>query len=217
MTTLNYSPVVAFKLEGQDDLLTGYAAPAGESPCLLKLVGGDTPIFFARASGYSATAAADGFRSGWCGFEIRGAAQAFVVSDTVRLVCGVSGEVLAEIADPPRATPAPQAEAWSVMELLSEVRRPDASPSIEEVTAFALNHYRRHGARQFIEATYETLLGRWPDAAAPQMNDRLPDDERRVAAYLEVVVKSEEYQRRWNAQYPGALHSFFRYDRTGML
>ena len=60
----NYSPVAAFKLEDQKDVLTGYAAPGGESPCLLKLVGGDTPIFFARASGYSASAAADGFRSG---------------------------------------------------------------------------------------------------------------------------------------------------------
>lgn len=215
--TRNYSPVVAFKLEGQDDVLTGYAAPGGESPCLLKLVGGDTPISFTRASGYSAAAAAAGFRSGWCGFEVHGVAQAFVVSDTVRLICGVSGEVLAEIAEPPRTTPAPQAEAWSVTDLLAEIRRPDASPSLDELTPFALNHYRRHGARQFVEATYETLLGRWPDANAPQVNERLTDDEKKVVAYLRSVMKSEEYQGRWANQFPGAFHPSFRYDRTGLI
>ncbi len=217
MTTLNYSPVVAFKLEGQDDILTGYAAPAGESPCLLKLVGGDTPIFFARASGYSATAAADGFRSGWCGFEIRGAAQAFVVSDTVRLVCGVSGEVLAEIAEPLRAIPAPQLDILSVTDLLDELRRPDSSPSLEGLMPFALNHLHRHGSRQFVEATYETLFGRWPDANAAQPNERLADDEKRVATYLRLLMKSEEYTRRWGVQIPGPFHPSFRYDRSGLV
>lgn len=213
----NYSPVAAFKLEDQKDVLTGYAAPGGESPCLLKLVGGDTPIFFARASGYSASAAADGFRSGWCGFEVHGAAQAFVVSDTVRLVCGVSGEVLAEITEPPRTTSASQPGAWSVTDLVSEVRRPDTSPSMDELSRFALNHYRRHGARQFIEATYETLLGRWPDANAPQVNERLADDEKKVATYLRMIVKSEEYQARWGGLMPGAFHPSFRYDRSGVI
>jgi len=217
MTTLNYSPVVAFKLEGQDDILTGYAAPAGESPCLLKLVGGDTPIFFARASGYSATAAADGFRSGWCGFEIRGAAQAFVVSDTVRLVCGVSGEVLAEIPEPPRAIPAPQLDILSVTDLLDEMRRPDSSPSLEGLMPFALNHLHRHGSRQFVEATYETLLGRWPDVNAAQPNERLADDEKRVATYLRLLMKSEEYTRKWGVQIPGPFHPSFRYDRSGLV
>lgn len=213
----NYSPVVAFKLEVQEDILTGYAAPGGESPCLLKLMGGDTPVSFTRASGYSASAAADGFRSGWCGFVAHGVAQAFVVSDAVRLLCGVSGEVLAEIAEPPRSAPAPESEAWSVTELLEEVRRADACPSLDELAPFALNHYRRHGGRQFIEATYETLLGRWPDPAAPQMNERLADDEKKVAAYLRMITKSDEFAGRWRAQLPGPFHPSFRYDRSGLI
>lgn len=215
--TYEYSPVVAFKLDVQDDVLTGYAAPGGDSPCLLKLAAADTPICFTRASGYSATAAADGFRSGWCGFEVHGVAQAFVVSDSVRLVCAVSGEVLAEIAEPPRTMSAPEAEAWSVKDLLEEMRRPDNSPSLDEFTIFALHHYRRHGGRQFIEATYETLLGRWPDANAPQLNERLADDEKKVAAYLRLITKSDEYSSRWGGQLPGPFHSSFRYDRTGLI
>lgn len=215
--TRSYSPVVAFKLEDRDDLLAGYAAPGGESPCLLKLVAGDTPIAFARAGGYSSTAAADGFRSGWCGFEIHGVVQAFVISDAVRLLCGVSGEVLADIGEPPRTATVSTSEALSVTELLAEIRRPDASPSLEQLLALALNHYRRHGARQFVEATYETLLGRWPDANAPQVNERLTDDEKKVASYLRMIMKGEEYQTRWGGLMPGAFHPSFRYDRSGLI
>ena len=132
-------------------------------------------------------------------------------------VCGVSGEVLAEIAEPLRAIPAPQLDILSVTDLLDELRRPDSSPSLEGLMPFALNHLHRHGSRQFVEATYETLFGRWPDANAAQPNERLADDEKRVATYLRLLMKSEEYTRRWGVQIPGPFHPSFRYDRSGLV
>lgn len=212
-----YSPVAAFKLDRQDDVLTGYAAPQGEPPCLLELRAGDTPVIFAKAARYSPLAAADGLRGGWCGFEVYGVAQAFAIDDAVRLVCSVSGQTLVEIATPPASRPAFDALPLTVLDLLAEVRRNDAAPSMDEVLPFALNHYRRHGARQFIEATYQTFLGRWPDAGAPQLSDRASSDEKRVLAYIRQVTRSDECIARWGDGCPGPFHPQFRYDRTGLV
>lgn len=213
----NYAPVVAFKLEQEGEVLAGYAAAQSDAPCLVKLMAGDTVIACVRACGYSDLADQDGFRSGWCGFEMPGVAQAFALSDAVHLVCGVSNKELCAIAALPAAQPSAAADVLSVADMLAEVRRPESCPTLEHLLPFAMNHYRRHGVRPFVEATYQTLLGRWPDAAAVQINERPASEEKRVLTYLKLIIKSNEYNSRWGTIIPGPWHPGFRYDRTGLI
>jgi len=212
-----YSPVTVFKFDDGSDPMSGYAAGSGDAPCLVKLLADETPVAFARATRYAPTAAVDGFRGGWCGFEIAGAKQAFALSDAVTLRCGVSGEILMTVTSEQAMTPDAEAGMLTVAELLSRARSADLCPSAELLTVFALNHFRRHGLRRLVEATYETLLLRWPDSSAREPNPRLADEEKRIAAYIRDIMKSDEYMKKWGREIPGPFHPAFRYDRSGII
>lgn len=214
----SYSPVAAFGLsDTSNDCLQGYAAPNGATPAQLRLISDNTTIAVVRATGYSAAAAASGLRLGWCGFELHGLRQAFAVGDAVKLCCGVSGEVLATLPQEALSPVMPPAKQLSVLDLISVVRSPESCPSINELLPFAVNHYRRHGARQFIEASYQTLLGRWPEVNAPDVDFDLDTEEERVEAYLDDIIDSEEYQEKWDGIIPGPFMAGFRFDLSGLL
>ncbi|NBB63515.1 hypothetical protein GVN18_30075 [Pseudomonas sp. ODNR1LW] len=213
-----YSSVAVFVLdELGGDVLRGYAAPSGFEPALIKLVAGDIPITFARAAGFSPAAEDAGVRLGWCGFELPGLRQAFAISDDVKVCCGVSGEILSTIPGDLVSKEIPPSVELSAHDLLLKVRSLDCCRTLDPLTPFALNHYRRHGARQFIEATYQTLLGRWPDDTVPDLELSLSSDEERVIFYLIDVIGSEEYAAKWGDLIPGPFSTGFRYDRTGMI
>lgn len=214
-----YSPVSDFHLDDQNESLKGYAAPLRGSPCLLKLSAENTPIFFARATGYSDTAANEGFRDGWCGFEAHGLRQAFALSDTVQLSCAVSEKVLAKIAmnEDFLSSVTPSRRTLSVVDFLAQIREPDSCPSIGHLLPFAVNHYRRHGPRSFVEATCQTLLDYWPDDRAPTPKNKHKTEDENILAYLKKIMSMREYKEKWGQQIPGPFHTAFRYDRMGLL
>lgn len=214
----SYSAVAAFALTNtSDDLLRGYAAPNRAAPALVKLMSDDTTISVVKATGYSKAAADLSLRFGWCGFEVHGLRQAFAVGDSVKLCCGVSGDVLASLEFEILSQVMPPARQISVVDLITQIRTGESCPTVEELLPFAVNHYRRHGARQFIEASYQTLLGRWPEIDAPDVNFVVDSEEDRVRFYLSDILASHEYREKWSDVIPGPFMSGFRFDLAGLL
>jgi hypothetical protein len=212
-----YSPVATFELHKRSGKLAGFAAPAkGVSPCLIRLSSDDASIAFARATRHDADAARRGLRYGWCGFEIAGLRQAFAIGDTVRLSCGVTGETLAEIPFDASLFEAVTvtSRTLSVGDLTRLVRSGEMCADVDDLVPFAVSHYQHHGARAFVEASYQTLLRRWPDATAPGVGDVDSESlELAVAIYLRSMADSDEFQNQWSAELPGPYHDAFRFDR----
>lgn len=217
--TMTYAPVAAFELVRGGEKLQGFAAPSGgPAPCLVKLTAGETPIAFAQAGRFSAAAAAAGLRLGWCGFDIPGVRQAFAIASEVTLSCGVSGETLATIPFDPALFEGgqPAESTLSVIQLLTLARDGEMAEDIAHILPFALAHLRRHGARALIEASYQTLLRRWPDGDA-NMNLHVEEgqtDEDAVAAHLGNMAGSAEHNSQVAPAIPGPFHQAFRYDRA---
>lgn len=215
-----YSPVVKFQLDPGTAGLTGYAAPGGgANPCLIKLTSDDRPIVFVRATGYSEAAARDGFRGGWCGFEAPGLAQALSVGEIVRLHCGVSGEILSDIAFDPAlfGDGAQTSTTLTATDVITHARLGEIAPDVAHILPFAVAHLDRHGARPFLEATYLTLLRRWPDASAGFETSGGESDDEHVATYLNGIIDSDEYRIKWGRKTPGPFHPAFRYDRDHLI
>ncbi len=221
-STSRYSPVASFKLDDKDatdariDVLTGYAAPrTGGQPCLVTLSADDRPIVQVRAARHSDAAELAGLRSGWCGFELPGLAQAFAVGDQVRVRCGVSGDVLAEVRlDPALFADRPQTlTTLTASDILAHARHSETSPDVDHILPFARAHFERYGTRPFIEATYMTLLRRWPDQTVQLEPDADLTDDQRIAAFLDEIVEGKEFTQAWGGLIPGPFHPAFRYDR----
>lgn len=216
--TSTYAPVATFELHQRPGQLAGFAAPAkGGLPCLIRLSSDDASIAFTRATRHDEAAATRGLRHGWCGFEIPGLRQAFAVGDTVRLSCGVSGDVLANIPFDEtlfQAFKVPS-HTLSVVDLIRLVSGGDLCADVDDLLPFAVAHHQKHGARAFIEATYQTLLRRWPDQDAPGLGETDGGTlELAAAVYLRKMIDSDEFQKVWSAQIPGPYHDDFRYDRA---
>lgn len=212
-----YAPVAVFELQDQNGL-SGIAAPrSGLAPCLIRLSSDDTPIAFGRATRLNPAAETRGLRQGWCGFEIAGLRQAFAVGDDVRLSCGVSGETLAQLPfDPGLFSPEGSApRTLTTLDLTRLARGGEMCASVGDLMPFALAHYRTFGERAFIEASYQTLLRRWPESSAPGCGDADSGNlEMVVAAWLYSLADSDEFLNLWAAEIPGPFHQAFRYDRS---
>ncbi|WP_191557889.1 hypothetical protein [Brevundimonas aurantiaca] len=154
---------------------------------------------------------------GWCAFQIHGLRSAFAIGDEVKLSCGVSGEVLTSLSIDMLGAPKTEDLRLSALDLVALLRQSDACPGLEQLLPFALNHYRRHGARQFIEASYLTLLGRWPDPTAPDVDFSLESDAERITVYIEDLIGSQEYKEKWGGIIPGPFVSGFRFDTTELI
>lgn len=207
------------QIESRSSRITGYAAPRmGPKPAALALKADGVLIAAVRASRYSHTAAEAGVRAGWCGFELPGVAQAFALGAEVTLCCLASGKVLERLALSP-----------SVFE---EVHRPSQPLSVSEVfaagslgercadftenLAFAIDHRNQHGARSFLEATYQMLLDRIPKPADYGLYEGLVATDEGLIEFLEELVASKEYAQYPLRAMPGPFHPAFRYDR-GLL
>ncbi|WP_427790994.1 hypothetical protein [Brevundimonas diminuta] len=213
------APVAVSEVLVEGARVFGYAAPQSGGPCLLRLSANDTPISFAVAAGYSAAAAKEGLRSGWCGFELHGLRSAIALGERVEIACAVSGRILKSMTlDADDMPPAPGAtRSLGVEELLAEVRQPRCCPELAQLVPFAVNHLRRHGDQSFRDMAYLTLLGRWPDNAAPRPDSKIAEEEKRVATYLSGITASKEFAEKWGTQLPGPYHPDFRFDTTGLL
>lgn len=219
--TIPYAPVATCEIDIQQGRVIGHAAPAGSpAPCLIALISAETPIAYARATGFSADAAAAGLRMGWCGFDLPGLRQAFALGDLARVICGVSGDLLQEIAADPTAFefPLPGARTLSAADIVRLAQGGEVCDTIDQLLPFALAHRQRYGDRATIEAAYQTLLRRWPDGGAPQSIDG-PDDldaDAHVLHLLTAMIDSEEFRQLWAAAIPGPFHPAFRFDRAVM-
>lgn len=216
----SYTPVSVFDCDIKGDRIVGYAMPQAVGPCLLRLSSDDTPISYATATAYSETAAAQGLRGGWCGFELHGLRLAMGLGERVEISCAVSGRILksvpATLADMPAAPAA--SRSLTVEGLLRLVREPRSCASTAQLLPFALNHYRRHGAQSFRDRAYLTILGRWPDALAPYPDDSIAEEELRIATYIEDLADSAELTEKWTeGTFIGPFHPDFRFDTTGLL
>lgn len=217
--TQKYSPVETFQLDDPGEVLTGYAAPRGNGlACLLVMSSQNRPIFHARATIYSGTAHAKGLRSGWCGFEIPGVAQAFAVGDAVNLSCGVSGQVLADIAFDPRlfAERRQTSITLTAQDVIRHARQPEMAPDLDHVLPFAIGHFKKFGQRALIEATFMTFLRRWPEPGAKMSEDPEMTDDELIADFLIAVSTSDEATSYWGDGVPGPFNPFFHFDRPGL-
>lgn len=221
MTTPRYSnaPVAVSEVLIEGARVFGYAAPQSGAPCLLRLSANDTPVSFTVAGGFSEAAAKEGLRSGWCGFELHGLRAAIALGERVEVACAVSGRILKSMTLGADDMPSPlgATRSLSVEDLLAEVRQPRCCPDLEQLLPFAMNHFRRHGDQSFRDMAYLTLLGRWPDNAAPRPDSKIAEEEKRVWTYLEDIVSSSEFDAKWAGQLPGPYHPDFRFDSTGLL
>lgn len=213
-----YSPVASFELHDRTGSLSGFAAPKnGIAPCLLKLSSDNTPITFGRATRLNAIAASRGLRQGWCGFEISGLRQAFAIGDDVRVTCAVSGETLAQLSfDAALFSSEPAAtRTLKTADLTRFARGGEMCADVDDLLPFAMAHYQAFGARAFIEASYLTILRRWPDLTAPDIVGADEDTiDMVLAIWLRDLVDSDEFQNQWAAEIPGPFHQAFRYDRS---
>lgn len=213
-----YASVATFELQDHGGTVSGFAAPkAGVAPCLIKLSSDDTPIAFGRATRLNRGAATRGLRQGWCGFELAGLRQAFAVGDDVRLTCGVSGETLAQLPYSPSLFPPEPVttRTLSTTDLTRLARSGEMCADVDDLVPFATAHYQSFGSRAFVEASYQTLLRRWPDNSAMGVEDADGEAlEMAVTMYLRGIADSDEFQNLWVAEIPGPFHQAFRYDRS---
>ncbi|MEN5146855.1 hypothetical protein [Brevundimonas diminuta] len=214
-----HAPVAVSEVLVEGGRVFGYAAPQSGASCLLRLSANDTPISFAVASSFSDAAAKEGLRSGWCGFELHGLRSAIALGERVEVACAVSGRILKSMTLGPDDMPAPSggSRSLSVEELLAEIREPRCCPNVEKLLPFAMNHFRRHGEQSFRDMTYLTMLGRWPDNAAPRPDNKIAEEEKRILVYLKDITSSGEFDMKWAGQLPGPYHPDFRFDTTGLL
>ncbi len=210
-----YPPVVTFALAQTSPRLIGYAAPKnGTKPCVLKLTADDTPIAFIRASRFSAEAFDAGLRLGWCGFEIPGLAQAFAIGSRVELACAGSGAILATIpvSTAVFAARAGEVERLSAAEVIVASRSGETCEHLDQLLPFAAHHRQKFGPRAVVEATFQTVLGRWPEHDLVDRWSRSIGDDAELIAFIDEITDSPEYRKDPLRSLPGPFHQAFRYD-----
>lgn len=210
-----YPPVVTFALTERSPRVIGYAAPrSGMKPCVLKLTADDTPIAFIRASRFSLEADDAGLRMGWCGFEIPGLAQAFAIGSRVEIACAGTGAILATIPLSPFIFDSriAEPERLSAAEVIVASRSGETCDDIDQLLPFAAHHLRKFGPRAAVEATFQTLLGRWPENDVVEKWSPSIDDDEQLTALIAEITDSSEYQDDPLKSLPGPFHQAFRYD-----
>ena len=214
-----YPPVVTFALAERSPRMIGYAAPkSGTKPCVLKLTTDDIPIAFIRASRFSVEAHDAGLRMGWCGFEIPGLAQAFAIGSRVELACASTGAILATVPlsqaifDSRIAEP----ERLSAAGVIGASRSGETCDDIDQLLPFAAHHLRKFGPRSAVEATFQTLLARWPENDVVDKWSPSIDDDEQLTELIAEITDSSEYQDNPLKSLPGPFHQAFRYD-LGLL
>ncbi|WGM32288.1 hypothetical protein [Brevundimonas sp. NIBR11] len=216
---VEYGAVTTLHIESRTGLITGYATPRiGPRPAALSLTTGDTTIAVVRASRYSQTAAEAGIRAGWCGFELPGLAQAFALGSDVAINCVATGKVLERLAFSPDVFEAvsPPSQPLSAAEVFFAGSLGERCSDLEQVMPFAIDHRNRHGARSFMEATYQMLLDRLPDTVAYKQYEGVVTTDAGLIEFLDDITASDEYARYPLRVMPGPFHPAFRYDR-GLL
>lgn len=214
-----YGAVATLKIETRTGLIMGYATPrVGPRPAALSLTADGVAIAVVRASRYSATAAAVGVRLGWCGFELPGLAQAFALGSDVAINCVASGRILERLAFTPAVFEqvSQPSQPLSAAEVFTVGSLGERCSDLDEILPFAVDHRNRHGARSFLEATFQMLLDRIPFDGDYLAYEGQAMTDAGLIALLEKITTSEEFARNPLRAMPGPFHPAFRYDR-GLL
>ncbi|TVV70741.1 hypothetical protein [Sphingomonas solaris] len=207
------APVAAFVLAVEGNRIAGHAAPAaGRLPCAVRLEADGEVIAIARATRFSADAAAAGIRLGWCGIVVDGLDLAAALADRARLVCVTSGAVLLEVAVPSPALPAALPAPLSVAGLIAEAQQGEACDEAGAIHPFALATLQRHGVAGVLDAAYRTLLLRPAEASMIADWQALPPLRDLAGMALQVLLTSTEYRDRPGHIIPGPFHPTFAFD-----
>ena len=210
-------PVAHFGLKSDGPVIQGYAAPTnGPQPAMVNLVSDGELIAAARASRYSAAAASASIRHGWCGFELHGLGKAFAIGDQVELQCAGSGAVLHAFEIRAEMFQGPASKTRPAEKVLAAGSAGEVCDDVEQIVPFLAWHRQRYGIDQLIEATFQTVLGRWPEGAAIELwRDKLNNNQE-LAKFVSTLMTSDEFQGRPIRHLPGPFHQAFRLDR-GLL
>ncbi len=206
--------VVHFHLEEGDPVVRGYAAPtSGPQPSVVNLLSDGELIESARASRFSKPAAAASIRHGWCGFEIHGLGKAFAVGDRVVLECAGSGAILHGFEMSTELFRGSAERTSTVEEVLRIGSAGETFENVDQIVPFLAWHRQKHGTDQLIEATYQTVLGRWPEASVFEHWRGALNTNQDLAKFLSTLINSDEFRSRAPHQPPGPFHQAFRLDR----
>lgn len=210
-----YPAVTTFKIIETGRRLTGYAAPrSGRWPSVLKLVADNEPVAFIRAGQYSPDAMTDGFRFGWCGFEVAGLAEAFALGSKVELRCAATDHVLLDVnfnADVLQ-TAAPGTAEATPTQILEIARAGQDCTDIETIKPFVQRHRQVHGLHSTIDAAYRSLLQRGADSVALTSWSLENESDDDLIEMMEEITVSAEFIDRPRKYIPGPFHPSFGFD-----
>ena len=197
-------------------MIVGYAAPkAGIKPSALRLLSDGEAVCVARASRYSADAAAAGLRVGWCGFELPGLAKALAIGSAVSIVCAATGAELEQLSLSPEIFAHQGARtSLTAEQVFLSGSAGERCADLYEVAPFAIDHRNRHGCHSFIEATYQMVLDRMPDPKARKLLAETVETDEGLVKFLSGLIDSEEHTALPLRLFPGPFHPSFRYDRS---
>lgn len=198
-----HDPVAVFQVQllrtAHGVVATGWAAPArGRLPCVLHLRAGPALLAVAKATRYSAEAAARGVRLGWCGFRVGDLSAGAALAEEVTLACAVSGAVQArwgadDVAD--RAEPAGR-PVLTVPEYQDALARVTGCEDPETILPFARRLYRLRGDMELVAACYRWVLQRSPATTEIREFIKVRPEGALIEAALNMLMGSEEYALR---------------------
>ena len=211
-----HAPVTLFKVLSRSDRLVGYATPkAGLRPSVINLVAAGEVICSAKASRFNDAAAAAGIRYGWCGFELAGLPRALALSSDCAVTCAASGAVLERINLTPEVLASrPQGRQALTATEVFDFAGSERCQDIRWIMPFAIDHRNRRGIHSVIEATWQMLLDRLPDAEEIELWHSILQTDAGLGELLETLIKEIAEAAPAAVRLPGPFHPLFRYDRT---
>lgn len=209
-----HAPVTIFKIISRSERLVGYATPkAGLRPSVINLVAAGEVICSAKASRFNEDAATAGIRYGWCGFELAGLPRALALSSECSVTCAASGAVLERMILRPELLAArPERQPLTAADVL-DFAGGERCRDIRWVLPFAIDHRNSRGIHSVLEATWQMLLDRLPDAEEIELWHSVVQTDAGLGELLQTLVAEMEEATYAPVRLPGPFHPSFRYDR----
>lgn len=148
----------------EEGTMCGVAAPAsGMKPSAIKLIVSGETISAARATRFSADAANDKIRLGWCGFEIGGLQAASALGSPIQIRCVASDAILQTW----NATEIhrmhfikKKTEKISIFQYLDLIKMTYSCNNLEQVIPFILHYHNKFGDKLLCETILKYFFGR---------------------------------------------------------
>ncbi len=210
----SFAPVEFFHREPSVDggVVHGFAAPsAGKRPCQILLRSGSELLAVASCDGYSAHAAREQVRLGWCAFALGGLHAAVALDQPAELLCAVSDRRLAawsredfenirlNLPRPPLA----------VTGLRRFTRGLHGCADVRQIIPFLEHFLERRGPRELISALWRYFLRReMTEIEVDRIAADLPS-EWKLEWLLHLVTNSDEFKAGLGYPLPGPFEADF--------